>query len=132
MHIQPDTRTVETHRRLLRVVARPPNKGIALDTGTPMLHSRRTTVETAADIALTVDADTLLAEGAIGAVRQAFSCDPELVGVTGIITPVCRPSVAACICRRSVRGATMRLHFGFGVGPPFFAPLDDRSWPRPS
>jgi len=28
---------------LLRVVARPPNKGIALDTGTPMLHSRRTT-----------------------------------------------------------------------------------------
>jgi len=28
---------------LLRVVARPPNKGIALDTGTPMLHSRHTT-----------------------------------------------------------------------------------------
>jgi hypothetical protein len=28
---------------LLRVVAGPPNKGIALDTGTPMLHSRRTT-----------------------------------------------------------------------------------------
>ena len=68
-----------------------------MDTGTPMLHSRRTTVETAADIALTVDADTLLAEGAIGAVRQAFSCDPELVGVTGIITPVCRPSVAGQI-----------------------------------
>jgi cellulose synthase/poly-beta-1,6-N-acetylglucosamine synthase-like glycosyltransferase len=54
-------------------------------------------VETAADIAVTVDADTLLAEGAIGAVRQAFSCDPELIGVTGIITPVCRPSVAGQI-----------------------------------
>ena len=54
-------------------------------------------VETAADIAVTVDADTLLAEGAMGAVRQAFSCDPELVGVTGIITPVCRPSVAGKI-----------------------------------
>jgi cellulose synthase/poly-beta-1,6-N-acetylglucosamine synthase-like glycosyltransferase len=51
-------------------------------------------VETGADIIVTVDGDTLLERGAIHAVRQAFSSDPELVGVTGIITPVCKPTPA--------------------------------------
>ena len=43
---------------------------------------------TDADIVLTVDGDTLVDPPAIGVVRQAFSHEPELVGVTGIITPV--------------------------------------------
>jgi hypothetical protein len=38
----------------------------------------------------------------------------------------------ASVAVLAVRGATMRPDLGFGVGPPFFAPLDDRSWPRPS
>ncbi len=48
---------------------------------------------TDADIVLTVDGDTLVDPPAIGVVRQAFSHEPELVGVTGIITPVCRPTL---------------------------------------
>ncbi len=38
---------------------------------------------------LTVDGDTLLDAGAIAAVRNAFSREPELVAATGVITPVC-------------------------------------------
>ncbi len=49
-------------------------------------------VETSADIVVTVDGDTLLDRAAIRAVRQAFSDEPELVGITGILTPVCRPT----------------------------------------
>lgn len=49
-------------------------------------------VATDADVVLTVDADTLLALDAVAAVRAAFSREPELAGVTGIITPVCRRS----------------------------------------
>ena len=41
------------------------------------------------DILLTVDADTLLHEGAIGAMRQAFEADPALVAATGVLTPLC-------------------------------------------
>jgi glycosyltransferase involved in cell wall biosynthesis len=51
-------------------------------------------VETGADIIVTVDGDTLPERGAIHAVRQALSSEPELVGVTGIITPVCKPTLA--------------------------------------
>lgn len=47
---------------------------------------------TDADVIITVDGDTLLDSKAIGVVRQAFSRDPQLVGVTGIITPICRPT----------------------------------------
>ncbi|BBZ33953.1 glycosyl transferase family 2 [Mycolicibacterium confluentis] len=43
------------------------------------------------DVILTVDADTVVEPGAIKAVRQAFSAEPDLVGVTGVITPVCAP-----------------------------------------
>ncbi len=46
------------------------------------------------DVVLTVDADTLLDAGAIGAVRRAFSNEPALAGVTGVITPVCRDTLA--------------------------------------
>ena len=45
------------------------------------------------DIVMTVDADTHLASGAVGAMRRAFSNDARLVAATGIITPVCGPSV---------------------------------------
>ena len=49
---------------------------------------------TEADIVLTVDADTLLDASALHAVRSAFSAEPELIGITGVITPVCRPTLA--------------------------------------
>ncbi len=49
-------------------------------------------LQTAADVVLTVDADTLLDHQAVRVVRDAFAGEPELVGVTGIITPVSRPS----------------------------------------
>jgi cellulose synthase/poly-beta-1,6-N-acetylglucosamine synthase-like glycosyltransferase len=49
-------------------------------------------VETGADVVVTVDGDTLLEPEAISAVRQAFCREPELVGITGIITPVCKPT----------------------------------------
>jgi hypothetical protein len=35
-------------------------------------------------------------------------------------------SALASVPVLAVRGATMRPHFGFGVSPPLFAPLDDR------
>ena len=42
-----------------------------------------------ADVMLTVDADTLLAPGALRAMRDAFAAEPELVAATGILAPVC-------------------------------------------
>jgi cellulose synthase/poly-beta-1,6-N-acetylglucosamine synthase-like glycosyltransferase len=41
------------------------------------------------DVVITVDADTLLAPGAVEAVRRAFSEEPRLVATTGVLTPVC-------------------------------------------
>ncbi len=49
-------------------------------------------MRTGADVILTVDADTVAERGAIGAVRQAFSREPQLVAVTGVITPRCPPT----------------------------------------
>ncbi|MEO6362976.1 MAG: glycosyltransferase [Caldimonas sp.] len=49
---------------------------------------------TRADIVLTVDADTLLDARALHAVRAAFSAEPALAGITGVITPICRPTLA--------------------------------------
>jgi cellulose synthase/poly-beta-1,6-N-acetylglucosamine synthase-like glycosyltransferase len=46
------------------------------------------------DILLTVDADTLLDPKAIGVVRRAFAAEPELAAVTGVITPVCKTTLA--------------------------------------
>ena len=45
------------------------------------------------DIVLTVDADTLLEPGAIAAMRAAFAAEPELVATTGVLTPICGPSL---------------------------------------
>ena len=46
------------------------------------------------DVVLTVDADTLLDHGAIGAMRQAFARDPSLVAATGVLLPVCDASAS--------------------------------------
>ena len=46
------------------------------------------------DIVLTVDADTLLDARATGAIRRAFAAEPALVAATGVITPLCKPTVA--------------------------------------
>ncbi len=51
-------------------------------------------LRTACDVVLTVDGDTLLDGAAVGAVRAAFAAEPELASVTGVITPVCRPTTA--------------------------------------
>lgn len=47
------------------------------------------------DVILTVDADTLLEPGAIGAVRAAFADEPALAGVCGVLRPVCLPAPGA-------------------------------------
>ena len=44
------------------------------------------------DTVLTVDADTLLEGGAIGAIRSAFAADSALVAATGVLSPVCDAS----------------------------------------
>jgi cellulose synthase/poly-beta-1,6-N-acetylglucosamine synthase-like glycosyltransferase/protein-S-isoprenylcysteine O-methyltransferase Ste14 len=46
------------------------------------------------EMVLTVDADTLLEQNAISAMRNAFAADPKLVAATGILTPVCGPSLS--------------------------------------
>ncbi len=40
-------------------------------------------------LVLTVDADTLLAPGALKAMRDAFAAEPALVAATGVLAPVC-------------------------------------------
>lgn len=47
-----------------------------------------------AETLLTVDADTMLHEGAIAAMRAAFAADPALVAATGVLTPVCGAGAA--------------------------------------
>ncbi len=56
------------------------------------LNEAVTQVDT--DALLTVDADTLLHEDAIGAMRAAFAADPDLVAATGVLTPLCDRSAA--------------------------------------
>jgi len=41
------------------------------------------------ELLLTVDADTLLAPGALRAMRDAFAAEPELVAATGVLVPIC-------------------------------------------
>lgn len=42
-----------------------------------------------ADVVVTIDADTMLATDALGAVRRAFARDPELTAACGVLAPVC-------------------------------------------
>ncbi len=46
------------------------------------------------ELVVTVDGDTLLDPGATAALRAAFAADPRLVAATGVLTPVCGPSLA--------------------------------------
>ena len=45
------------------------------------------------ELVFTVDADTLLDPGAVRAMRNAFGNEPELVAATGVLTPICGPSL---------------------------------------
>lgn len=45
------------------------------------------------EMMLTVDADTLLAPGALRAMRDAFTAEPQLVAATGVLIPACGPHV---------------------------------------
>lgn len=45
------------------------------------------------DLVVTIDADTLVDPGAIGAMRQAFAVDPALVAATGVLQPICGPGL---------------------------------------
>lgn len=45
------------------------------------------------EVVLTVDADTLLDPGALSAMRDAFAAEPRLVAATGVLTPICGPSL---------------------------------------
>ncbi len=46
------------------------------------------------DVLVTVDADTLLEPGALSAMRQAFEREPALAAATGVLRPVCPPTVS--------------------------------------
>ena len=46
------------------------------------------------DVVLTVDADTLLAEDAVAAMRSAFHREPALVAATGLLRPICDRTIA--------------------------------------
>ena len=54
----------------------------------------RAILANACDIVLTVDADTVLDAQAVGVVRRAFAAEPELAAITGVITPVCKATLA--------------------------------------
>ena len=47
------------------------------------------------EVVLTVDADTLIAPGALKAMRRAFAIEPALVAATGVLAPICGQSPMA-------------------------------------
>lgn len=51
-------------------------------------------LEADTEIVLTVDADTLLDKAALAAMRTAFAAEPELVAATGVLAPICGPSLS--------------------------------------
>ena len=73
-----ETRLANTTLRWLRLTHG--GKARALNAALPLAD---------ADIVLTIDADTLLAQDAIAAMRGAFAREPELVAATGVLTPTC-------------------------------------------
>ena len=46
------------------------------------------------ELVLTIDADTLIAPGALEAMTNAFASDAALVAATGVLTPFCRPGLS--------------------------------------
>ncbi len=51
----------------------------------------------ATDVLVTVDADTLLAQGALSAMRNAFERESELVAATGVLRPIGAPTTSGHI-----------------------------------
>ena len=47
----------------------------------------------ASDLVVTLDADTILAPGALLAVRRAFAQEPQLAAACGVLTPLCQPGL---------------------------------------
>lgn len=47
------------------------------------------------ELAVTLDADTLLAPDALAALRRAFALDPKLAGAGGVLVPRCGPGLNA-------------------------------------
>lgn len=45
------------------------------------------------ELVVTIDADTLIDPGALGAMRGAFAADPALVAATGVLKPICGPGL---------------------------------------
>jgi cellulose synthase/poly-beta-1,6-N-acetylglucosamine synthase-like glycosyltransferase len=52
------------------------------------------------DVLVTVDADTLLEPGALSAMRNAFEREPALAAATGVLRPVCPPTVSGRLFQR--------------------------------
>jgi cellulose synthase/poly-beta-1,6-N-acetylglucosamine synthase-like glycosyltransferase/cytochrome b561 len=52
---------------------------------------------TNSELIVTLDADTLLRSDAIGAMRRAFSHEPDLVAAGGVLTPTCASTVSGRI-----------------------------------
>ena len=48
-------------------------------------------------LVITVDADTLLEDGALAAMRGAFDAEPDLVAATGVLHPTCGDSISGRI-----------------------------------
>lgn len=46
------------------------------------------------DVVITLDADTVLDVGALGAMRRAFANEPELAAVCGVLRPRCAPGIS--------------------------------------
>ncbi|MES2288425.1 MAG: glycosyltransferase [Pseudomonadota bacterium] len=49
------------------------------------------------EVLVTVDADTLLEPGALTAMRSAFENEPQLVSATGVLRPICAPTLSGRI-----------------------------------
>ena len=66
-------------------------KARALNAALPLIET---------DVVITVDADTMIDAGAIGAMRRAFAREPELVAATGVLVPVCASTASGRVFQR--------------------------------
>ena len=83
---QTSTSTTVPNLRWLRLPRG--GKAVALNTAIALIDS---------DIILTVDADTLLAPGALAAMRNAFESEPALAAATGVLHPICGTTLSGRI-----------------------------------
>lgn len=69
----------------VRLLAKPNSgKARSLNQALPLCES---------DLVVTLDADTVLAPGALLAVRRAFAAEPQLAAACGVLTPLCQPGL---------------------------------------